>query len=342
MVLDNHHQLTRKELFARIAVILVILVAGIALYVAGYNESFYSENPTVRSVFEAITGLGTDVLYLLVLSLIYLSYDKGFGRRLCFLFFFIVFVTDFLKEFFHDPRPPANAEREDPYTSWGLPSGHTTTSITFYGYIMLSHLGEARVRVPLVLKCGFTIVAVPISRLVIGVHDLQDVVVGAVIALSILVAYMTLLPRVSPVVKGWTLAKQVGIGVPVALLLWLMGSMVLALRHPGEIVVALEETAMGAGLLLGCAIAFPLEEAFVDYRPELMAMKKRVIAAVIGLPITIVVYIGMAEVSDLILPAHMADMLTYSVLIIILTLFIPFVLKRFAVGDGQARKENGE
>ncbi len=341
MVLKNHHQLTSKELYVIIGVIGVILVAGVALYVAGYNESFYSGNPRVQSVFEAITELGTDVVYLVVLSLIYLSYDKGFGRRLCYLFFFIVFVTDFLKEFYHDPRPPANLEREDPYTSYGLPSGHTTTSITFYGYIMLSHLGEARVRLPLVLFCGFAMVAVPISRMVIGVHDLQDVVGGAVIALCILVAYMTLLPRVSPVVKAWPLDKQLGIGVPVALLLWLMGSMVLALRHGGGIVVALEETAMGAGLLLGCAIAFPLEEAYVDYTPELMGMKERVVASVIGIPITLLVYVGMAEVSDILLPEHAADMLTYSVLMVVLTLLVPFVLKRYVVGGGPASEGNG-
>ena len=152
---------------------------------------------------------------------------------------------------------------------------------------------------------------------------------------------MTLLPRVSPVVKGWPLAKQLGIGVPVALLLWLMGSMVLALRHPGEIVVALEETAMGAGLLLGCAIAFPLEEAFVDYRPELMSMKKRAVAAVIGIPITLLVYVAMAEVSDILLPAQAADMLTYSVLIVVLTLLVPLVLKRYVVGGGSASEGNG-
>jgi len=152
---------------------------------------------------------------------------------------------------------------------------------------------------------------------------------------------MTLLPRVSPVVKGWPLAKQMGIGVTVALLLWLMGSMVLALRHPGEIVVALEETAMGAGLLLGCAIAFPLEEAFVDYRPELMGMRDRVAAAVIGLPITLLVYVGMAEVSDLLLPEHAADLVTYSVLMVVLTLLVPFVLKRCVVGGGPASKGDG-
>lgn len=342
MVLKNHHQLTSRELIVIIGVILVTLVAGVVLYAAGYNESFYSGDPRVRSVFQVITEIGADVVYLVVLSLIYLSYDKGFGRRLCYLFFFVVLVTDFFKEFFQDPRPPTNLEREDPYTSYGLPSGHTTTSITFYGYIMMSHLGEARVRLPLVLLCGFAIVAVPISRMVIGVHDLQDVVAGAVIALSILVAYMVLQPRVSPVVKGWPLAKQLGIGVPAALLMWLVGSMVLALRHGGGVVVALEETAMGAGLLLGCAIAFPLEEAYVDYRPEMMGLRERVAAAVIGIPITLLAYVGMAEVSDLILPAHAADILTYSVLIVVLTLLVPLLLKSYVVGGGQAPEEIGE
>jgi len=341
MVLKNAYQLARRDLLVYLAVIGVISVVGIALYHAGYNESFYSDNEGVRDVFEALTELGNQGLYLVILALIYLSYDKRFGRRLCYLFFFVVYATDFLKELFHDPRPPPNLDREDPYTSYGLPSGHTTTSITFYGYILLSHLGEARARLPLALVCGLIILVVPISRLVIGVHDLQDVVGGAVIAASILVTYMVLQPRAAPVVRSWPLEKQVIIGVSVALLLWLMGSMVLALRHPGDIIVALEETSMGAGLLLGCAVAFPLEEAYVDYRPELMGMKERVIAAVIGLPITIVVYAGMSEVSDLLLPGHAADMLTYSVLIIVMTLIIPFLLKRFLVGGGQVPEGNG-
>ncbi|MCK4970795.1 MAG: hypothetical protein KAS77_09715, partial [Thermoplasmata archaeon] len=127
MVLKNDHQLTLKQQVAMVVVITMIIVVGILLYAAGYNESFYSENPQVRSVFEALTNLGTDAVYLALLSLIYLSYDKRFGRRLCYVFFFMVYATDFLKEFFQDPRPPANLEREDPYTSYGFPSGHTTT-----------------------------------------------------------------------------------------------------------------------------------------------------------------------------------------------------------------------
>ncbi|NOQ54596.1 MAG: phosphatase PAP2 family protein, partial [Thermoplasmata archaeon] len=223
MALSNDHQLTLRQQVALVVVITVIILVGILLYAAGYNESFYSGNPQVRSVFEALTNLGTDALYLAILTLIYLSYDKRFGRRLCYVFFFMVYVTDFLKEFFQDPRPPANLEREDPYTSYGFPSGHTTTAITFYGYIMLSHLGDRRWRLPLIILCLFPIIVVPISRMVIGVHDLQDVVGGAVIALSILLAYMVFLPRAALVVKAWSMERQIGVGVTVALLLWVIG-----------------------------------------------------------------------------------------------------------------------
>jgi membrane-associated phospholipid phosphatase len=334
MVLRNTYRLTRRDLLVSIALVLGITVAGVALYSAGYNESFYSENEGVRGVFEGLTELGGQGLYVVVLALIYLSYDKRFGRRLCYLFFFVVYATDLLKEFFHDPRPPSNLARVEPYTSYGFPSGHTTTSISFYGYILMSHLGEARARMPLVLLCGFVIVVVPISRMVIGVHDLQDVVGGVVIGFSILVAYMVLQPRAAPVVKAWPMEKQVISGVNIAIVLWLAGGMVLALRHPGGLLVGLEETSMGAGLLLGCALAFPLEEAYVDYRPEKMGMKHRVIAAAVGLPLTIFVFVGMSSVSDHLLPAHVANVVTYSVLITVLTLFVPFILKRFMVTDG--------
>ncbi len=339
MVLRNDHQLTLRQQVALVVVITMIIVVGILLYAAGYNESFYSDNPQVRSVFEALTNLGTDALYLALISLIYLSYDKRFGRRLCYVFFFMVYVTDLLKEFFQDPRPPANLERDDPYTSYGLPSGHTTTAITFYGYIMLSHLGDRRLRLPLIILCGFAIVVVPISRLVMGVHDLQDVVGGAVIALSTLLAYMVFLPRAAPVVKAWSMERQICVGVAVALLLWVIGGLILTARHSGELMVALEETAMGAGLLLGCAIAFPLEEAYVDYRPDTMSRKDRMIAGVIGLPITIAVYAVLAIVSDDILPGYAADMLTYSVLILVLGLLVPMILKRFVVDRGAATPE---
>nr|NIP33810.1 hypothetical protein [Thermoplasmata archaeon]NIS11724.1 hypothetical protein [Thermoplasmata archaeon]NIS18841.1 hypothetical protein [Thermoplasmata archaeon]NIT75869.1 hypothetical protein [Thermoplasmata archaeon]NIU47999.1 hypothetical protein [Thermoplasmata archaeon] len=87
------HQLNRKELIALAVVTLLVLVVGVVLYATGHNESLYSGNEGMRSFFEALTELGNQGLYLVVLTLIYLSYDKGFGRRLCLLFFFTVYLT---------------------------------------------------------------------------------------------------------------------------------------------------------------------------------------------------------------------------------------------------------
>jgi membrane-associated phospholipid phosphatase len=333
MVSGEGSKLDQRTDLVLLGVTLAVSVAGVTLYAAGFNEGFYSGSEGVRSVFEVLTNIGDQAVYLVLLGIIYLSYDKGLGRRMCLLFFFIVYLTAFLKQLFHDPRPRTNLEMDDPYTSYGFPSGHTTTSVTFYGYLMLDHLGRSRWRVTLTVLLLFAMVAVPFSRMVIGVHDLQDVVGGAVIALLTLIAYRSLLPRVVPVVKGWSVGEQVLLGACLALLLWLGGTAVLALRHPGEALVSLEELSMGAGLLLGCAIAFPLEETYVDYRPEGLTTGRRALAALIGLPVTILVYEATSLVSDMLLPGHVADLLTYAVLIVVLTLLVPMMLKRLlAVG----------
>jgi hypothetical protein len=120
------------------------------------------------------------------------------------------------------------------------------------------------------------------------------------------------------------------------LLLWVAGALVLEARHPGELWIALEETAMGCGLLIGCGIAFPLEQAYVDYRPEEQSAKNRLVAAVLGLPILIVAYVIMAIASDVLLPGFAAELITYIVLILALALLVPYILQRLVVERGQS------
>jgi undecaprenyl-diphosphatase len=333
--LKSDHHLSRPELFALIAVIIVILVLGVVLYIAGHNESLVADSPSLRGLFEALTQLGNDAVYLVILCLVYLAYNKSFGRRLCYVFFMAVYATDVLKEFFHDPRPPANLLRDDPSTGYGFPSGHSTTSVAFYGYPMLSHLGEVKVRNVLIVLSMFAIITVPISRLVIGAHDLQDVVGGVVISLCILTAFMVLQPWVSRTLATWSLEKRIGVGAVGALLLWGIGGLVLAMRHPNDVGNAFEEVGRGGGLLLGCAVAFPLEEAYFDYRPELLSLKNRIMAAVVGLPITIGFYAVLKLVSEPVLPSYVGDLVTYTVLMIVLAFMIPFVLSRMLIDRGR-------
>jgi membrane-associated phospholipid phosphatase len=326
--LRNDHELTWRELGLLLLVIAAILAVGAALYLGDYNESFYSESEGVRAVFEGITQMGNDILYLVILILVFVSYDKAFARRFFYLFFIVVFATDFLKELFHDPRPPSNDLREHPASGYGLPSGHTTTAITFYGYPVLSHLDETRVKRLLLLACVTIMVLVPISRLIIGAHDLQDVIGGAVLSLTILVTFMVLQPWVSRAAATWSLGMKLTVGTIAALALWGVGGLILAARHPGDAALAFAEAGRGGGLLLGCAVAFPLEEAYIGYRPDLLSMGNRIKAALIGVPIAIGLYIVMELLVGPALPEQVENMVTYSLLMMGLVLMITSVLKR--------------
>lgn len=333
--------LARREVAVLGAVTATVILAGVVLYAAGYNEAFVSGNDGVRAVFEALTELGNEKLYLVVLTLIYLSYDKRMGRRMCLVFFLIVYVTDVLKHLVQDPRPPSNAERDEPVSGYGFPSGHTTTSVTFYGYILLSQEGRSRYRHPLTVVCLFAMVAVPVSRLVIGAHDVQDVAGGAVVALTVLVAYIVLLPRAAPVLKAWTVERQMAFGMAASLLLWLGAAVLMSVHQSVDAVLALEGTAMGPGLLMGCAIAFPLEEARVGYRPDLMARRQRLVAAAVGIPSVALSYMAMAEITNSVLPEHLAKFLTYALLMLVMAFLVPYVLMRFLPARGPIEDGGG-
>lgn len=228
------------------------------------QRSFYSNDPTLRALFEAITHLGDDILFLVVLIVVFVSYDKDFARRLFYVFFIAVYATDLLKEMFNDPRPPTNDLRDDPSSGYGLPSGHTTTAITFCGYPIVSHDGGEGAR-RLMIPIGASImVLVPISRLVIGAHDLQDVVAGALISLLMLMAFLVLQPRLSRIAATWSLGMKLFVGTMAALVLWGVGGLILAASRPDEDAVAFAETGRGGGLLLGCVVGFPLESAYIE------------------------------------------------------------------------------
>ena len=334
-------ELARREVVILVAVTAAVLLAGVVLYATGRNEAFYSGNEGVRAVFEALTELGNQGLYLVVLTLIYLSYDKRMGRRMCLVFFIAIYFMDLMKELFQDPRPPSNAERDEPVSGYGFPSGHATTSVTFYGFILLNHTGRSRYNLPIAVACLFAMVAVPVSRLVIGVHDVQDVVGGAVLALIVLVAYMLILPRVSPVVKAWAMERQMAFGMAVSLLLWLGAAVAVSLHQGVDIVPALGSTVMGPGLLMGCAIALPLEEARIGYRPDLLGIRQRLAAAVVGIPVVALSYMAIARASDMVLPEHLAKFLTYTVLVLVLALLLPFVLDR-SLPKGGSRDVSGD
>ena len=324
---DNY--LTGKDLLVILILNIAVLFIGGGLILAGNNESLYSENELIFNLFSFITELGNEKLYVIAATMLYLGYDKRFARRMFILFFTTVFSTVFLKQLFHDPRPPANDLLKEQISGYGFPSGHTTTSLVFYGYPLLARLeGNRGLKRVLFTFCAFAVVAVPVSRIVIGVHDVQDVLGGYIVGISLIITFMFFYPKVTSRISSFETWRKVSFGVLLTALLFLVGLTVLTILYPDEVLVSIEELGMGAGLLLGCAIAFPLEDRYVGYEPKSVPLPRRMILMVVGLLISMGIYGIASGLSGLLLPSYLEGVVVFCILILGVSLVSPWALVR--------------
>lgn len=135
--------------------------------------------------FNFISYLGEENIYIILLVIIYFAYDKKFGEYLGFLLITALGFNTILKHIFKAQRPfvkyPDEVENIRPHTSPGysFPSGHTQTfSTVLYGIAIY------------IKKRSLTIIVViltilmAISRMYLGVHFLEDVLVSLLLGLA--------------------------------------------------------------------------------------------------------------------------------------------------------------
>ncbi|PKL37837.1 MAG: hypothetical protein CVV44_16015 [Spirochaetae bacterium HGW-Spirochaetae-1] len=139
----------------------------------------------------AITAMGTQLFYVVMLPLAYWLYDREITLKIGAVFLVSSVINDMTKEIFQNPRPdPAylvDGIRELNITykpkGPGFPSGHTQGALTFWGSIIYFN----RTRVMIILS-ALLIILIPYSRIYLGVHYLGDVIGGYIIgALCLLV-----------------------------------------------------------------------------------------------------------------------------------------------------------
>ncbi|WP_457558435.1 phosphatase PAP2 family protein [Candidatus Harpocratesius sp.] len=285
-----HHRVNSKDIWIISSIIATIVIIGIVLIKIGLNEPLYSQNPTIYSIFKVITELGSDYAYIVFFLLIYLTIDKEFAERIIFNFLISLNFTNFFKLTFQDPRPSTSTIK----ASYGFPSGHTTGTVSFWGYVGLNVQEFESKRSKLLVGIGTTllIVLVPISRLVIGVHDLGDIIGGFGLAGFLLLLYSYWEPKISA--APWSMGKRIWIGVISGLLLWSICSILLYLIHPSALWEQVEDMAQPAGLFIGLSITFPIEHRYIHYNPKKLSLKQKIIAGTIGIVIGIGFYFGLS------------------------------------------------
>jgi membrane-associated phospholipid phosphatase len=225
----------------------------------------------LTAFFQFFTFLGEIEGYVLLIALIYVTYDKKLGYRLAVLTLITMSVNHLLKTIIMNPRPFVSdgswserwavsaAKAEELATEYSTPSGHAMAGSSFYSYLYTAAKNR-KVRT----ACILLILLIGLSRPYLGVHYLEDVLIGWVLGVSIALLSVIYAEKIGGLWNRFTQGQQMIIVVAASLALWL------ATRALGDWNGDRQPLAFVSylGFLTGIAAAYPLEAKKVDFDPR--------------------------------------------------------------------------
>jgi len=258
----------------------IFLLLGLNLY---FNELFYG-NAITFAIFRAISYIGEDIVQILLLASLIFVYDVKFGRNVGFSLLGSYYFNGVLKDIFQDPRPWTN----DYETGFGFPSGHSQNAVAVWGLMSYESYNKENK----ILQWLFIIFIylIGISRIVVGVHDLEDVWGGFFFGTIFLVLFIYFEPLISEKAKSLNfLTKAIlAIIIPIAMLT--------------IAIIIFPTTTLDYGLccggLMGISLGYLIETEKIHYDPKVLNTKQKLVNLVIGLVLTMVFYFALSVYSS--------------------------------------------
>jgi membrane-associated phospholipid phosphatase len=285
---------------------------GLGLEVILWFQSW--RTPIIETFFIAITSTGTATFFVLVFPIIYWCYDTAIGRRVITIFLFSVWLNQWLKEWWQRPRPAMVSPEIFPAADapdFGIPSGHTLISTVFWGALAW-YIRRWWVTVFVV----FFVALVGLSRMVLGVHFPQDIVVGLVLGLLVLAVYVLLEPGLSAWFSTQGVWPQIGWVAGISALLLIIFPLIFPDNSGHGTLVAI----VPVSVWFGGGIGFVLETHHLRFDAGGIWWK-RVLRYLLGIIVLLALFFGMDAAFDLIRPDYLFR-------------FIQFALIGFWVGYG--------
>lgn len=264
--------------------------------------------PWATEPASVVTLFGGATVLLFLLSLLYWVGNRRKVATVVSYAFVALTVVLILKTLLGLPRPPAEARVveliDDPY---GFPSGHAVAAVVVYGGLATVYERLDRWTVAAV---SVVVAAIALSRVIIGVHYLGDVLAGIALGVALLAVLWKFVEDVP--VQGFEVAAGCAI-----------------------VAVALE--APESALALGGSIGGVVGTYKFKHIPEPRSVADRVLSAVVGLPLVVGVQelVGMADPFGLVF-----EVAGYAVLVVVI-LVVPVVVGKVPLHKvGLAPKPN--
>ncbi|MHA1247152.1 MAG: phosphatase PAP2 family protein [Candidatus Thorarchaeota archaeon] len=253
----------------------------------GITEALRNALPWAGAFFRAMTELGSELFYVALIMVGYWTYRKRDSIITAYVLLVSVVTNYWLKLAIANPRPdPSYWYPGVEATNYSTPSGHAQNSSMLFGWIAL----KAR-RVWMTILAVVLVFLIGISRVYLGVHYLGDVVLGWGIGIILVLVLYRL---EDPVTRFVSRYRQEYLAIAMFLfgLVLMAVSACLVPQPPGDNFGAL------GGLIMGVAVAFPLEDRYVKFSVEPPGGQKwrLVLRVAIGFVIVIGAMIGLSGV----------------------------------------------
>ncbi len=315
----NKNENLSKKLFLFIIIIAVItFFVGLIFILLGYNITiceFFYDNDITYMIFTAISYLGDTKFLIVVIVIVWYIYDVTFAKNLALSLLGSYFVNSIIKDIGQDPRPWTNAKAnvEGP----GFPSGHSQQGVAGYGYIGY----KAYQKNDKVISWIFIILVylIAISRVIIGVHDIQDIWGGLLIGMIWLTLFIILEPKVSEIITTFSLIVKILLSIIFPIVLFIIA---ISIFPHSEL-----DYGLMCGGMMGLSLGYIIGNEKIGYDPKEISTIQKLINFVIGIVITLGLYLGLGFIplDDL---GQIWDFIRYFILAIILSTFVPWLFTK--------------
>jgi len=257
--------------------------------------------PQLERLFYYVTSAGRFEFYLVIITLTYWCIHKRLGRALGYLLSFSYFLNAILKHLTRNGRPfwddPSLALVEE--FSYGVPSGHAQSATVIYGVLAMFIR-----RTWVWILAALLIVLMAISRIYLGVHDIEDVLAGILLGVLVLLGYALWNRYFVARFNNRILGQRLLIAVSVPVLLAAVYAVALLLLEPPQtpdhfetFVEAAErqsweDSATAFGLLLGLSVGFVMEISRVRFMVD-GPIWQRAVRYLFGLAVALVIWLGL-------------------------------------------------
>lgn len=279
--------------------------------------------PELTSIAYLFTTLGEELFVITILCAIYWCINKNLAYKISFTYFVSGLLVQSLKITFRINRPwildpslqPVDKALETA-TGYSFPSGHTQSGTSLFSSLAF-HIKRSWIQV----LCVITFILIGVSRMYLGVHTPQDVIVS--MGVTLLISYCIhryMNKYLDDNSKDYILsliAAIISLGVIIYSIILLRNG-VLAETYASDCI-------KGAGAGLGFALGFYLERKYINFSTETNNIWQQGIKLLLGLSIALLLKSGIKLVfgESLIISA-----IRYFFVVIWILVLYPMIIKK--------------